>query len=165
MRVLAKGKAHWSFRWALFSLAILAPALWFSLRFGVVGVAGAILLTALLFFALSQLLVHHLIYFALKSYATALFRPVLVNLAVLGVLFCTRSFILSSPLSDALQSLAPGLPTERLSALATLLQTGFLGLLVYGLALRLLAWDLCREYWQSFRGHRLDAASAAAEDL
>ena len=112
---LAKGKAHWSFRWALFSLAILVPALWYSLRFGVEGVAGAILLTAMFFFICTQLLVHRLIHFDFKSYAGALFRPVLVNLAVLGILVWARPFLFSGPLPGLLHNLVPGLATGRLS--------------------------------------------------
>ncbi len=157
---LAMGKAHWSFRWALFCLAVLVPALWLGVRQGVEGVAGVILLTALLFFVLTQFLVHRLTHFSLKGYASALLRPLLVVLAVLGVLIGARPFLLSSPLVEILPDLVPGQAAVHLSALAILLQAGLLGLLIYLVALRLLAWGLCREYWRNLRGRELDAAEA-----
>jgi O-antigen/teichoic acid export membrane protein len=164
---LAKGKAHWSFRWALFCLAVLVPALWFSVRYGVEGLAAAILLTALLFFAISQFLVHRLIHFDLKHFASALCRPLLITVVILGVLIWTRPLLLASPLTDLLQSLVPLLPLNagRFHALVTLSQAGFLGLLIYSLALRFLAWDLCRGYWQNLRGQQLDVASADSGNL
>ncbi len=157
---LAKGRAHWSFRWALFCLAVLAPTLWFSVPYGIGGLATAILLSSLLFFLITQYLVHRLINLDLKYFARALYRPLLISLAVLGILILTKPLLLASPLTDLLQKLAL-LPLDavRLRSLAILFQASFLGLLIYILALRFLARDLCRRYWRDFRGRQLDGAT------
>ena len=158
---LAKGKAHWSFRWALFCLVVLVPTLWFSVPYGIGGLATAILLSSLLFFVITQYLVQRLIHFDLKYFARALYRPLWISLAVLGILTLTKPLLLASPLTNLLQSSTLLLPLDpmRLRTLAILFQAIFLGLLIYALALRLLARDLCRRYWRDFRGPQPDGAT------
>ena len=69
--------------------------------------------------------------------------------------------LLASPLTNLLQSSTLLLPLDpmRLRTLAILFQAIFLGLLIYALALRLLARDLCRRYWRDFRGPQPDGAT------
>ena len=141
---MARGRANWSFYWSLFSLAILIPALYLGTGYGVEGVAAVIALTALLFLVLSQHLANRLTGLGFAAYLGALVRPVAVTLSVLLVLAASRFFI-SGP---------------AIVALATAL---FAGLLAYLLALRLFAWNLCREYWKNFRGVRLEADGAKPE--
>lgn len=161
---LAKRRAHWSFRWALFSLALTVPSLLFAVRYGIDGVAAAVLVTTLVFFVLSQLLVHHLIRFRFRDYVGALLRPLLVTCAVLGALAGVKPLLLASPVTGLLQGggfgMLSGLDSSRLWALAILAQAGLAGLVAYVAALRLFAWDLFLEYWRTLRGTRLDGASA-----
>ena len=161
---LAKQRAHWSFRWALFSLAVTVPSLMFGVRYGVDGVAAVILATSLLFFILSQLLVHRLIRFPFRDYVRALVRPVLVSLAVLGALLGVKPLLLASPVTALLQDggigMLSALGSSRLVALAILVQAGVAGLVAYVVAVRLLAWSLVREYWRTLRGNPPDGAAA-----
>ena len=130
---MAKGKAVWALRWTLFSLALTLPGYYLGVRFGPEGMAAAILLLSALFLPLSQHLVNRLIGLAFPTYLRALGRPLLVTLWVLAVLWAVRSGLSTDPFTTLLVGLA-------------------CGLVAYSLGLRLWAWDLCRQLWQSLRG-------------
>lgn len=134
---MAKGKANWSLYWSLFSLAVLLPAMSWTVAHGqgIEGVCAVIALTSLLFLALSQQMANRLIALPLTEYLRSLVRPGVVALAVLGVLAAYR------PLAPS-----PPLPALALGSV--------LGGLAFVLALRLFAWELCRQLWGSFRGRR-----------
>jgi len=142
---LAKGKANWSFYWSLFSLAVLIPSMYFAVPYGIKGIAAVIAATSLLFLLLSQGLANRLIGLTFAAYLAALVRPGLVVLIVFATLAAA----------------GPRLPGP---ALVVLLQGTVLGLLVYVLALRFFAWDLCGAFWRSFRGRSETGASQAPED-
>lgn len=131
---LAKGKANWTLYWSLFTLVVLVPALYWSVPWGIKGAAGVVAGTSLLFLLCSQYLGNRLIQLDFAAFLRVLGRPGLVNLAVLVVLVAARAIL---PDHRPLLSLGLG---------------GALGLAAYALALRLFAWDLCRQYWGSFRG-------------
>jgi O-antigen/teichoic acid export membrane protein len=151
---LAKGRANWSFRWAVVSLAVLVPSLAIGLRFGIEGVAAAILLTSVLNFVVTQILVHRLTNFSLPAYASGLGRPLLVSTVVGCGLILSRPFYAGSmPDLAFLSFFREMFGNARLDAIAALLQGLVSGLVAYGLALRLLAWKQCLEYWHSLRGH------------
>ncbi len=130
---LAKDKSHWAFRWTLFSLLVLLPGFYFSVRFGTAGIAAGVFLFSLLFLVVSQHLVNRLIGLGFAAYLGALVRPGLVTAMVLAVVLLVK---LGSG----------GLP------LAVLLQAFLAGFAAYILALRLFAWGLCREYWHMLVG-------------
>lgn len=130
---MAKGKANWQLYWSLFSLAVLVPAMYAAIPYSVEGIAAVIAGSSLLFLVVSQYLANRLIGLPFAQYLAALARPTLVVL----VLWATLSVV------------HPWLPGPPLAVLG---QGTFLGLLVYPLALRLWAWDLCRQYWQNLRG-------------
>jgi O-antigen/teichoic acid export membrane protein len=130
---MAKGRTDWSLYWSLFSLVVLVPSMYFSVPYGVEGIAWVIAGSSLLFLAISQVLASRLIGLALTEYLYALLRPFLVVLVVLAVLGLARPFL-------------PGPPPLVLA------QGLVLGLLVGALSLRLLAWSLCLEYWRRLRG-------------
>ncbi|MBM3279288.1 MAG: oligosaccharide flippase family protein [Candidatus Handelsmanbacteria bacterium] len=132
---MAKGKANWSLYWSLFSLAVLLPAmLWtVSQGHGVQGVSAAIALTSLLFLIFSQQMANRLISLPLVRYLKALVKPGLVTLVVLAVL-------------------AAYLPLSPSSPLPALVLGCLLGAVACLLGLRLFAWELCRQYWRGFRG-------------
>ncbi len=138
---MAKGKTDWSLYWSLFSFSISTPALYFGAAYGVAGVAAAIALTTLVFLVLTQHLVNRLIGLSFAFYLGALVRPGLVALTVLAVLVAIR----------------PLLPVQELAALGFAVVCGLLTCIM---ALRLFAWDLCREYWQGFRGRRTEVPLA-----
>ena len=149
---LAKGKATWSFRWALASLAILVPALVIGLRYGIDGVAAAILGTSVLNFVVTQIMVHRLTRFSLPSFAIGLGRPLLVCLVVgLALLLSQPLFVTTMPDLNALRPLRE-LFADRVDAIVVLVQAGVCGLLAYAIALRLFAAEQCGEYWRSLRG-------------
>lgn len=139
---MAKDKANWSFYWSIFSLAVLVPSMYFCARYdyGIEGIAALIAASSLLFLLLSQALANRLIGLTFTAYLTALVRPFLVVLAVFAVLTVIHPFL-------------PGPP------LIVLIQGIILALLIYLLALRLLAWNLCRTYWRSLRGRSHPDAS------
>ena len=148
---LAKGKATWSFRWALFSLAILVPSMIIGLEHGINGVAWAILLTSVLFFALSQVLVHRLIRFELGSFLAALGRPAVVSFCTGGVLLFVRQLAETSWLMMLLLELF-GAESSRVGAATSLAQGLIVGVVAAATAMRLFAWKASREYWRSLRG-------------
>lgn len=133
---MAKGKASWSLYWSLFSLAVLIPAVYLAVPHGVEGIAVVIAGSSLLFLVLSQQLTNRLIGMSARQFAAALARPCLVLLVLFIVLAAARLLL-------------PGSPT------AVLIQGTVLGALVLGLALRLLAWELCAASWHSLRGRRI----------
>ena len=138
---MAKGRTDWSLYWSLFSFAVSTPALYFATAYGVAGVAAAIALTTLVFLVLTQHLVNRLIGLGFASYLGALVRPGLVAMTVLAVLVAIQ----------------PLLPVQELAALVFAFVCGLLSCVM---ALRLFAWDLCREYWRGFRGRRTEVLPA-----
>ena len=142
---MAKGKADWSLYWSLFSFAISTPALYFGAASGVAGVSTAIAITTLVFLILTQHLVNRLTGLGYSAYLEALVRPALVALPVLAVLAAIR----------------PLLPGQEL---ASLLFAVLCGLLTAILALRLFAWDLCRDFWHGLKGSRTDPPIPPSDD-
>jgi O-antigen/teichoic acid export membrane protein len=135
---MAKGKANWAFYWALFSLLLLLPALYYATAYGIAGVAAAIAATALIFLLLSQHLVNRLTGLSFTDYASSLVRPLGVSIIVVAVLVAART----------------GLPADPLLRLAS---GAGIGVVTFLAATRLLAWDLCRQVWRSLSGDRSDA--------
>ena len=133
---LAKGKAHWSFRWTLVNLAVLFPGVYWGLQYGTTGVAAALALAPLLFLPVSQYLVNRLVDMDFATYFGALARPLLVTAMVLAALLLAEKGLAGAA---PLASLAGGVAV---------------GLIVYLLALRLLAWDICLQLWGALRGRR-----------
>ncbi len=130
---LACGRANWALYWALATLAVLVPALYWAVGHGVAGVAAAILLTSLLFLALSQHLANRLLEMGFADYLAVLWRPGLVAASV----------------AVALGATSPWWPAAPLAACAA----GGLAAAIGGLAgVRLFAWDDLREMWRSVRG-------------
>ena len=142
---LAKGKTNWSFYWSLFSLAVLIPSMYFSVPYGIEGIAGVIAATSLLFLLLSQGLANRLIHLSFTAYLAALCRPALVVLVLFAVL-------------AAAHPLLPG------PSLVVLIQGALLGLLTGILCLRLFAWNLCCEFWRRLRGRGGIAPSGIPPD-
>ncbi len=130
---MAKGKANWSLYWSLFSVMVLAPAMYWAVPYGIEGVSAAIALTSLLFLVLSQHYANRLIQLDAATCLGVLVRPALVSGLVVIVLSGARLFLPAPPL-------------------LSLILGGLLGAGIYLLGLRLFAWDLCRQYWRSFRG-------------
>ena len=91
--LLAKGKAHWSFRWTLVNLAVMVPALYVGSRYGVQGVATVVALSVLLFLFVTQFLVNHLIDLDFSAYGRALVRPLGITVLVAGALTGLRLWI------------------------------------------------------------------------
>ena len=130
---LARGRANWALYWALASLAVLVPALYGAVGYGVTGVGAAILLTSLLFLALSQHLANRLLAMGFADYLAALRRPGLVAA--------------SSAL--ALAATSPWWPPPPLAACLI----GGLAAALGGLAAaRLFAREDLGEMWRSVRG-------------
>ncbi len=129
---LAKGKAHWAFRFTLFSLAALLPGLYWGASYGPAGIAAALCGLSVLFLIVSQYLVNRLIDLSFAAYLRALARPLAVALWVLTALAFYRTYA------------AP-------EGLGPLVLAGPVAAVAYILGLRVLAWDLCREYWNYFR--------------
>lgn len=130
---LAKGRANWALYWSLFSLAVLMPALLWSVSMGISAVAAVIAVSSLLFLILSQALTNRLIGLSFSAYLRCLGRPALVTVALFAVLWAAR-------------------PALSGDALARCLQAAALALVATGLSLRLFAWGPCREVWRSLRG-------------
>ncbi len=130
---MAKGKANWSLYWSLFSVIVLAPAMYWAVPYGIEGVSAAIALTSLLFLVLSQHYANQLIHLPFSAFLAALGRPSLVALLVMAVLAGARYLLPSG-------------------TLPTLIAGALLGTGAYLLGLRLFAWELCRQYWRGFRG-------------
>ncbi|MBI2502129.1 MAG: lipopolysaccharide biosynthesis protein [Candidatus Latescibacteria bacterium] len=139
---MAKGKANWSLYWSLFNLAVLIPAMYWTLPYDIEGVSAAIALTSLLFLVLSQHYANQLIDLRFTAFLAALGRPLLVSLPVVAALVGVKFFLPASPLP-------------------ALVLGGVLGAGAYVLGLRLFAWELCRQYWRGFRG-RSAAGPASA---
>lgn len=130
---LARGRADWALYWALATLAVLVPALYEAVGYGVTGVAAAILLTSLLFLVLSQHLANRLLEIGFADYLAVLRRPGLVAATV----------------ALAMGATSPWWPDAPLAACAA----GGLAAVLGGLAgLRLFAWDDLGELWRSVRG-------------
>ena len=130
---MARGRTDWSFYWSIFSLVVLIPSMYFAVPYDVEGIAAVIAASSLLFLLLSQALANRLISLSFPSYLAALIRPALVILLLFTTLFILRPLLPGSPLF-------------------VLLQAAVLGSVIYILSLRLIAWNLCREYWRSLRG-------------
>ena len=130
---LARGKASWSLYWSLFSFAVVMPALYWSVSFGVPGVCAVIAASALLFLGLSQHLANRLLTMGFATYLAALVRPAL----------------LSGGLALALLAVRPLLPAPPAPALG-------LGLALAAVAgaalLRLFARQLLADLWRDVRG-------------
>jgi PST family polysaccharide transporter len=130
---MAKGKADWTLYWSLFTLAVLAPSLYWGVGRGVGGVGLAVAVTSLLFLLLSQHLVNRLIRLRFADFVRSLAPATRVGLAVAVVLLLARLLF----------------PDNTYLAL---LLAGAVWLSAYAAALRVLAWKECRQYWRSFRG-------------
>jgi PST family polysaccharide transporter len=130
---MAKGKASWQLHWSLFSLAVLAPAMYVAVPYGVEGMAAAVALTSVLFLVVSQHLANRLIGLPARAYVTALARPALavLTVAVLLALAC------------------PVLPSAPVPALVL---AGLIAALAALLGVRLFAWEVCQGAWRSVRG-------------
>ena len=130
---LACGRANWALYWALLSLAVLVPALYGAVGYGVTGIAAAILLTSLLFLALSQHLANRLLETGFGDYLAVLWRPGLV----------------AGSVALALGATSPWWPAEPLEACIAGGVMAALG----GLAgARLFAWTELTGLWRSARG-------------
>ena len=134
---LAKGKAHWAFRWTLATLLLLLPGLYYwGIHYkatGVAGVAAVVAAFALLSLPTSQFLVNRLIDMDFSVYFKAFVRPLLVAATVLAVLILGRPLLGDAPLTRLVLAL-------------------ILGLLAYLFALRLFAWDLIQTSLKHLRG-------------
>ena len=133
---LARGKATWSFRWTVFHLIVIVPALSYGVRFGVTGIAVVISLATVFFIVVTQFLVNRLTGLTYGQCFGSLGRPVLVMLLVLAILLPIRFWVNATPL-------------------ATLFFAVLIGVAGYVLGLRLLAWTSVRAFWQGFRGKGL----------
>jgi O-antigen/teichoic acid export membrane protein len=129
---LAKGRANWALYWSVFSLIVLAPALYYGVDWGVAGVSGVIAATSVVFLVLSQHLCNRLLGIGFGAYLGVLWRPILVAATAGGLL------LLSHPL----------LPEAPLAACAAGAAVGGAATLV---ALRLFAWPDVMGMWGSAR--------------
>jgi hypothetical protein len=116
--------------------------MYWAVPFGIEGVSAAIAFTSLLFLVLSQHYANRLVKLNFAACLKVLVRPSLVALLVMGVLAGARLSLPASPLL----ALSCGV---------------VLGAATYALGLRLFAWDLCRQYWRSFRGRTTAAQTSA----
>lgn len=139
---MAKGKANWSLYWSLFNVAVLIPAMYWAVPYGIAGVSAAIALTSLLFLVLSQHCANRLVQLGFAACLGVLARPALVTLLVVAVLAGAKFF----------------LPTGTRWALVL---GGLLGAGTYVLGLRLFAWELCHQYWRGFRGRSAPGPASA----
>ncbi|MBT4140125.1 MAG: lipopolysaccharide biosynthesis protein [Candidatus Latescibacteria bacterium] len=130
---LAKGKAHWSFRWSLVSLFIFLFSLLYGVQYGLAGVAGVISMIAFFALFVTQMLVNRLIGLPFIDYFRVLVRPAVIACMVAGVLWGVKPMISFAPLL----ALSVG---------------GVVGGCVYMLGVRLLAWPLVMRFWNDFRG-------------
>ena len=132
---MAKGKASWQLNWSLFSLAVLAPAMYVAVPHGVEGMAAAVALTSLLFLVISQHLANRLIGLPARMYVAALTRPALAVFTVAVLLALIHPVLPSAPVP----ALVLGGLTAALGAL---------------LGLRLFAREVCHAAWHSVRGRK-----------
>ena len=109
------------------------PGLYWGTAYGPAGIAAALFGLSVFFLIVSQYLVNRLIDLSFAEYLRSLARPLAVALWVLMVLAFYRTYA------------AP-------EGLGTLVLAGPVAAAAYILGLRILAWDLCREYWNNFRG-------------
>ena len=132
---MAKGRANWSLYWSVATMAVLLPGLIWSVGGGggVEGICQVLLSTSVLFLVASQYLAGRLIDQPLGAYLRVMVRPGLVALVVGAVLAAS----------------APWLPRDPWMALAA---GGVLAGIAFGASLRLLARDLCQQYWRGIRG-------------
>jgi len=130
---LAKGKANWTFYWALFTMVVLLPLLLWSVSHGLTYLSAVMAATSFLFLALSQLLTNRLIGLRYGDYLKVLARPTLVTAFLLVTASTLRPFL-------------PG------NALTVCLEAAIVSALLGVLALRLFAWGTCRNLWSSLRG-------------
>jgi len=130
---LAKGKAHWSFRWALMSMFVFVFSLLYGVQYGLSGVACVISLVALVALFVTQILVNRLIDLPLVDYFTGLIYPAIIALIVGCVLWFVKPFLDLDPLF----ALGVG---------------GMIGSCIYLMCVRFLAWSLVMRFWRDFRG-------------
>jgi len=136
---MAKGRANWLFRWSLFCLVVLVPALSLGVGHGITAVAAIVAASSLLFLMLSQHFVNRLLGLSMGEYLGSMARPA----AVIAAVAVTGAFA------------RPRLPG---SPVAVLVQGVVLCSLAGGIALRGCAWALLREFYQSLRGRRTRGA-------
>ena len=135
---LAKGRASWALYWSLFSLAVLVPALYLGIEFGIEGVCAVIAITGGLFLALSQYLANRLLGIGFASYLAVLWRPALVAMTTGGAVLAISPLLPATPL---LACIAGG---------AVAAMAGLAGL-------RLFAWGDVASMWSSARGTAAEA--------
>ena len=114
------------------SLAVLLPGLYCGTIYGPAGIAAVLCGLSVLFLIVSQHFVNRLIDLSFAEYLRALARPLAVSLWVLMTLFFYRTYA------------AP-------EGLGALILAGPIAAVAYVFGLRVLAWDLCREYWHHIR--------------
>jgi PST family polysaccharide transporter len=130
---LAKGKAHWSFRWSLVSLFVFLFSLLYGVQHGLSGVASVISLVSFFALFVTQILVNRLIALPLVDYFKALIRPGIIAGSVAGLLWVVKPMILFEPLM-------------------TLVLGSLMGGLFCMMGVRFLAWSLVMRFWRDFRG-------------
>lgn len=130
---LAKGRANWALYWSLFSLAVLIPALYLGVEFGIEGVCAVIAITGILFLALSQHLANRLLGIGFATYLAVLWRPALVAITTGG----------------AVLAIYPLLPTVPVLACAG---GGAVAAIAGLVGLRMFAWGDVLGMWRSARG-------------
>lgn len=135
---LAKGRANWALYWSLFSLAVLAPTLYWGVGWGVNGVCAVIAGTAVLFLVLSQHLGNRLLGMGFTTYLSVLWRPAAVAVTAGLVLVLARPLLSATPIAAC----AAG---ALIGGAATLV------------ALRLFAWGDVMAMWRSARGDEAGA--------
>ncbi len=130
---LAKGKAHWSFRWTVINLIVFVPALFYGVQYGLDGIAVVIAILSFLAMIVTQFLVNKLIALSWTDYLSALTRPALIACLLGGVLWFLKPLMGHDPL-------------------LVLVVGGVVGGGLYGLGIRFLAWSLVMRFWRDFRG-------------
>lgn len=130
---LAKGKAHWSFRWTLINLIVFIPALSYGVQYGLNGIAVAISLLAFGAMFVTQFLVNRLIALSWREYVEVLLRPIGLTCLVGGVLWGVKPLLNNEPFFAFIEG-------------------GFIGAVVYGLGIRFFAWSFVMRFWRDFRG-------------
>lgn len=131
--MLALGKASWRF-WLTFLKAVMDVAAFaVALRWGIVGVAGAFVLSGYLFLPLPVYAVHRLVGLDLRTYLAQYRAPFLATLLMSGVVLAVRPLLAGAP------------PLPRVAAGA------MVGALAYAAALFLLHPALLRDVRTLFR--------------
>lgn len=138
---LARGRASWALYWSLFSLAVLAPALYGSVDWGVTGVCAVTAGSSVLFLVLSQDLANRLMNLGFGPFLDILGRPLLVSAAVGLMLWAVQPLLPAQPLAAG--------------AAATAAAALFLAA-----ALRLFAWKEVLAVYRSARGDGAPTATA-----